>query len=149
MNKSINSRTEIVETQTLERGDHFHGHHLPWEMAKVATFGDYTILVWASDTGEIPHFHVIRGRDLLRPEFEACLKIQSAEYYPHGRSHDGRLSEKLLEELVALLQSKDQDLWGNQTLWQALIGDWNRNNEERKVPLTTTMPDYRQLVLPQ
>jgi len=148
MKEDREERTQMTETQTNERGDHFHGHHLPWEMDIVADSDGYTILVWANDAGEVPHFHVIRGEDRLKPDFEACIKIQSAEYYLHGGQHTDRLSEDVLERLVRLLESKDMDSGGKMTVWQWLVGAWNRNNKTRRIPVTTAMPDYRHMGFP-
>ena len=143
MNEASEERKRIVESQTRETGDHFHGHSLPWEMAKVARFGDCTILVWASDRMEEPHFHVVRGENLLEPESETALKILTAEYCPHEGKSTRHLEDEELEGLVGLLNAKDEYAGGKCTVWQSLIGIWNRNNETNLIPLTTPMPDYR------
>ena len=143
MNEPIEERTKLVESQTRETGDHFHGHDLPWEMAKVAAFGDCTLIVWASDRREEPHFHVVHGENLLEPESETYLKIRSAEYLPHEGKQTGYLEDGELESLVELLKAKDGYAGGKCTVWQSLIGIWNRNNETRAIPVTTPMPDYR------
>jgi hypothetical protein len=138
MNERIPKRVELDDGQ-----DHFHGHHLPWEMAKVAAFGGYRLLVWADDERASPHFHVVRGRNLLFPDFEACLEIRSAAYCPHGGKYADRLPEGDLEGLVALLASPDKCAGGKQTIWRSLLCIWNSNNDTRRIPVTTPMPDYR------
>jgi hypothetical protein len=145
MNEASEERKRIVEGQTRETGDHFHGHSMPWEMAKVARFGDCTILVWANDRMEEPHFHVVRGEDLLEPKFDTALKIRTAEYCPHEGKSSGHLEDEELEGLVELLNAKDECAGGEHTVWQSLIGVWNSNNEKRAIPLTTPMPDYRHI----
>lgn len=145
MNGDREERKRLVESQTRETGDPFHGHGLPWEIAKVARFGEYSVLVWASDRREEPHFHVIRGENLLEPEFETFLKIRTAEYYPHEGRQTGCLEEEQLERLVELLNAKDEFADGEHTVWQSLIGIWNHNNDTRAIPVTTPMPDYRQI----
>lgn len=143
MNDKSDERNRIVESQTLETGDHFHGHGWPWEIAKVARFGEYTVLVWASDRREEPHFHVVSGENLLEPDFETFLKIRTAEYYPHEGRQTGCLEEVAMERLVELLNAKDKYAGGEQTVWQSLISIWNHNNDTREIPLMTPMPDYR------
>ena len=117
------------------------------EMSKLATFSGHNLIVWTDDEVQEPHFHVTQGRDFSAPNMDCCIKIGAAEYLPH-HGHCDQLSQNHLAELVKLLKSKDEDSTGEQTFWQSLLGDWNRNNPRRKVPLTTQMPDYLHMGFP-
>lgn len=141
-NEHIEEWAKIVEAQEAEEKGQLQ---LLCEMSKVAEFNGYNLIVWTNDEGQEPHFHVTKGRNPTAPDFDCCIKFGSAEYFPHS-GHCDKMPRKHLKDLVALLKSNDEDAVGNQTFWQSLIGDWNRNNNRRKIPLTTEMPDYIHIV---
>lgn len=112
------------------------------EMAKVADFNGYKLVVWTNDEGATPHFHVMAGKDLRHPEFDACVKFRVAEYYPHDGTHTDRLPDGQAKAMVDLLKSRDPFAIGEQTVWQTLLVEWNRNDNREKISVDTPMPDY-------
>lgn len=119
------------------------------EMAKVADLDGYKLVIWPNDEGMIPHFHIIKGRNPNNPEFDACIKFLEPSYYPHGGHHTDRLSSQEIKKLVNLLNSKDIYALTEQTIWQTLMIEWNRNDNRQKIDLKTEMPDYRHIIYPQ
>ncbi len=117
------------------------------EMAKVADFRGYKLWVWTNDEGQIPHFHIIKGKPTA-PTFDACVQFKVAEYYPHGGKHTDKLPRNHLKDFVALLKSQDPYALGTQSIWQTLIIEWNRNDNKVQVPVTTPMPDFMHIVYP-
>ena len=117
------------------------------EMAKVADFRGYKLWVWTNDEGQIPHFHIIKGKPTA-PTFDACVQFKVAEYYPHGGKHTDKLPRNHLKDFVSLLKSQDPYALGTQSIWQTLIIEWNRNDNKVQVPATTPMPDFMHIVYP-
>ncbi len=116
------------------------------EMAKVADFNGYRLVIWTNDEGEIPHFHIMTGKNPNNPEFDSCIKFNVSEYYPHGGKHTDKLPHNQLKNLIGLLNS--QDPYTSDTVWKILLAEWNRNDNRVKIPMDTPMPDYRHIVYP-
>lgn len=111
------------------------------EMAKVGTIdGNYDIVVWPRDCGEIPHFHIwdsnTRGN-----EFHTCIKLEKPEYFHHTGKEDV-LNSKMKKELVTFLQAKSKVKKAELTNWQWLVILWNMNESKHNVDEDLIMPDY-------
>ena len=130
---------EIVDDeQAIQEG-------LLLEMAQVADFNGYKLIIWTNDEGKIPHFHVVKGKKPSVPDFDCCIKFQCAEYYPYGGKHTDRLPRNQLKKFIELLNSKDK-YDETHTVWESLIIEWNRNNNRTRIPSNITMPDYMHIV---
>lgn len=62
-----------------------------YEMAQIGKFDSFEIWVYGGE-GPIPHFHLIKG-DQNFPDFEACIKIEKAEYFHHSGKEGKRESK--------------------------------------------------------
>lgn len=131
-----------------EKVDKDENSYLVCEMAKVADFDGYKLWIWTNDEGKIPHFHVIKGNPLA-PSFDSCIKFKVSEYFPHGGRHKDKLPRNHLKDLVELLKSQDPYAIGQQTIWQALIIEWNRNDNKEQVSPFAPIPDFMHIVYPK
>ena len=107
------------------------------EMSRIGTIGNYEVYVNTNDAGQIPHFHF---RDMDEwDKFHACIRSDSARYFPHNGKRS-RLNSKLRKELVEFLNSKHRRL--PVTNWEYLLIQWNDNNSKVVVDESIKMPDY-------
>lgn len=114
-----------------------------YEMAKIGRFKDLYIYIWMNDGGNVPHFHISDSANYPQNStIEISVKIQSAEYFPHGNKYEDQLNSKQKKELVKFFNSKTALGVSN---WMILIDTWNRNNSSINLPISTPMPDYTKL----
>lgn len=114
-----------------------------YEMAKIGRFKNLYIYIWMNDGGNVPHFHISDSANYPQNStIEISVKIQSAEYFPHGGKYEDKLNSKQKKELVKFLNSHTSLGVSN---WKILIDTWNRNNSGMNIPISTPMPDYTQL----
>lgn len=108
------------------------------ETARVGEIDDnYEIYVNTNDIGNIPHFH-LRDKGTMGNEFHTCIEIQRNHYFHHNAKEDF-LTIKMRKNLMKFLESNDE--YG-ETNWIVLIKEWNRNNPNAKVNISTQMPNY-------
>lgn len=114
-----------------------------WEMAKCGETDDgLYIIIFSNDGGWIPHFHVFNNQNPNKATFDACLKIETPEYFKHG-SHTDILNNKQMKSIVDFLQGNDEDGDSN---WKYIIKTWNKNNSKQNIPINTPIPDYMSLI---
>lgn len=112
------------------------------EMAEVGRVGKYVVFVWSRDGGEIPHFHVGDASTYPRcTKFSAAIKIEVAEYFPHGGHYTDRFNSKETKALANFLK-KEVD---GDTNWEFIRKAWNRGTSNHKVAPSHPMPDYTKL----
>jgi hypothetical protein len=109
------------------------------------------VLVWADDPCHTtPHAHIVDAATLGN-QFNSCVKLLSAEYFPHkGKQcfphegkrecfqHEGKsdvLTSKQMKELNALMH----DGWG------FIVRCWNSNNDTTPIPSGAVCSDYTKL----
>lgn len=108
------------------------------EMARVGEIeGKYEIYVNTNDDGNIPHFH-LRDKGTMENEFHTCIEIRRNYYFHHNGKEDC-LNAKMRKNLISFLESNDE--YG-ECNWIVLIKEWNRNNSNAKIDISTPMPDY-------
>ena len=111
------------------------------------TDDSYLIYVNTDDGGKIPHFHYVdensRGKN-RKTGFNSCVKIESAEYFCHGKYCD-RLNTKQRKELQEFLSSPFEKPRFHGTNWDYIVMLWNMNNSDVEVSEDMNMPDYRNL----
>lgn len=113
------------------------------EMAEIGKFGKLIIYVWTRDGGEIPHFHIGDAVSFPRcSHFSTAIKIESAEYFPHGGKYTHKLNSKQRKELMKFLNSTDE--FGD-TAWKLIKQMWNKGISSHKVKPTLPLPDYTKL----
>ena len=114
-----------------------------WEMAKCGETEDGLVLIiWTNDPGWIPHFHILNNSNPKKATFDACLKIETPEYFKHGH-HTDILNSKQMKHVIKLLNTI---IPTGITRWQHLISNWNDNNSEQTVPYDLPIPDYMSLI---
>ena len=102
------------------------------------------VYVRTDDGGMTPHFHVRKYSGSNRPEWETCIKYESADYFLHGKYRDRFPNTKLAKGLDKLFRTLNKDDPGR-TYWQTAIIAWNLNNSTRKLPFDLEQPDYTKL----
>lgn len=101
------------------------------------------VYVHTDDSGMIPHFHVRKYSKNGHPEWETCIKFDSAEYYLHGRYKD-RLPKGVAYEMNKMFKEVNPKRRGL-TFWQSAIDDWNNNNSSIQLDQDLEQPDYCEL----
>lgn len=114
------------------------------EMATVGHIGNMYLIIWTNDAGWIPHFHVFNNQNPKKSTFDACIKLETPEYFKHGQ-HIDILSRKQIKQLIKLLESEKSP---GITWWRYIIESWNSNNSMFTVPYDMPMPDYNLLNTP-
>lgn len=112
-----------------------------YEMAACGNIEGLYLIVWTNDAGWIPHFHVFNNPNPKKTTFDACLKIETPEYFKHG-PHTDILNSKQVKQIISLLQSEKEP---GLTWWKYLISTWNANNSKAEIPTDLPMPDYTTL----
>lgn len=118
------------------------------EMARIGFIKDnpeLEVYVNTDDGGALPHFHV-RDRATRGGEFHCCIRFDAPMYFPHEGKRS-TMNAKQRKALVELLKSVDRD--SGKTLWWESLHEWNRNNSDVTVDLSTPMPDYQHLRMPE
>lgn len=100
------------------------------------------IIVFTNDPGNIPHFHVFNNQNPKKTTLNACIKIETPEYFKHG-NHTDILNGKQMKSLIKFLNSKRKE---NKTWWQHLLELWNDNNSNYEIPEDLPIPDYISLI---
>ena len=118
------------------------------EMARVGFLDDLEICVYTDDGGNIPNVHIrdvaTRGRN-----FDACVKLESPEYFDHG-SHTDTLSTKQKQQLNDFM-NKAPAKGVFRTNYEKAVYVWNDNNSNRDVEFEyyddgrVIVPDYSTL----
>ena len=114
-------------------------------MARVGYSGDLEVYVNTNDGGNIPHFHLRDPNNW--DKFHTCIKITSAEYFPHEGKED-TLNSTQRKELYEFMSgkvslNKYKDKFDNN--WELVCFLWDMNNSNISIPDDAEMPDYRKL----
>lgn len=112
-----------------------------YEMASCGNTDGLYLVVWTNDAGWIPHFHIFNNSNPKKTTFDACLKIETPEYFKHGQ-HTDILNSKQVKQIMKLLKSEKEP---GLTWWKYLISTWNANNSKAEIPTDLPMPDYTTL----
>lgn len=102
----------------------------------------YEIYIRTNDPGNIPHVHV-RDADTQGKKFEACVKLEVAEYFPHGGKYEDKFNSKERKSFDEFMNKYEEDF--NMTNYEYCLREWNRNNSQHKIPLNISKPDYTKL----
>lgn len=114
-----------------------------WEIAKCGETEDgLYIIIFTNDGGWIPHFHIYNNQNPKKATFDACLKIETPEYFKHV-NHTDILNRKQMKSIYDFLQGVDDDGDSN---WKYIIKTWNKNNSKQTIPIDLLIPDYMSLI---
>ncbi len=119
------------------------GHRTDIEgMARIGYAGEYEVFINTDDPGSIPHVHVRDKNNWKR--FHCCVKLETAEYFPHGNkvSEFNSQERKLFAEFMESLISKRKF---NGTVWDYCTLEWDANNSKYEISDDVERPDYRKL----
>lgn len=111
------------------------------EMARVGFVDDFEVIVYTDDPGNIPHVHIVdtatRGE-----KFSSCVKLEVAEYFPHGDKDKFNTKER--KEFDKFMRSKPRN---NRyaTNYEYACEMWNGNNLKTTVDSSREQPDYTKL----
>jgi hypothetical protein len=118
------------------------------EMAHVGFVGDLEVCVFSREGGNIPHVHV-HDAGTLGKEFDACVKLESPEYFSHG-SHTDKLNTGDKHRLDRFMNDDPND-GVFRTNYEAAVYMWNKSNPQHKVEIERyddgrpIIPDYTTL----
>ena len=101
------------------------------------------VYVHTNDSGRVPHFHIRKYSKENKPEWETCVRYDSAEYFLHGKYKD-KLPSGIPEKLDSMLRQINPKRRGI-TYWQSAIDDWNNNNSSEQLDPDLVQPDYTEL----
>lgn len=110
-----------------------------YEMAQVGVAVGLELWVWPKEGGYVPHFHFWT----VDRKIGGCLKLESAEYFKHGK-HQSELGSHQRRQLCEFLQKPAKNFPGL-TNWQVVLGMWNSSNPQAQVDLNQQMPNYKEL----
>lgn len=112
-----------------------------FEMAACGYTEGMYLVIFTNDGGWVPHFHVFNNQNPKKTTVNACLKLETPEYFKHG-NHTDILNAKQVKQLVKFLKS---EMRPDMTWWQHLVDTWNSNNSKQELPYNLPMPDYTSL----
>lgn len=118
------------------------------EMARVgwiptSTTKTVEVYVRTDDSGKIPHFHIRKYSGNNDPEWETCIKYETAEYFLHGKYQD-TLPNKLKKQLDDMLR-EDNPKDPGRTYWDTAVVAWNQNNSDVELNINIEQPNYNEL----
>lgn len=131
-------------------------HHRIADMSIAGQFKKgilFEVLVYSKDGGNEPHIHVV-DENTDGDEFNACIKLTSPEYFPHGGKYTDTLNSRQKRAFVNFINSIDpdsKDLGKERTVYEVCCWLWNKNNSNLKVKVqydennNPIIPDYSQL----
>lgn len=124
-------------------------HSLTEKNIKLKTEGSeskMSIWVYPNDDGNIPHFHVERGKS---SKFSCAIKLEKAEFFPHGLhkdiliNDDCKTIDKIMDKPTTCKEYKGS------TVWQACVKVWNNEVAKRqskpKISDDIVKPDYSKM----
>ena len=118
------------------------------EMARVGQIDDLEVCIYNREGGNVPHVH-IRDYATMGREFDACVKLESPEYFDHG-CHTDILTTKQKHQLNDFMNSKPK-YSAERTNYEFAVSMWNNNGSNRIVELEyyddgrVIIPDYSTL----
>ena len=119
------------------------------EIARVGYInGELEVYVWTDDPGNIPHVH-IRDTNSKGMNFETCVKLDTNEYFLHGK-HKDKFNAKQKKEFAEFMEAKP--LKGPyKTNYELAVSMWELNNSNTEVNIkkdvlgNIIIPDYRKI----
>ncbi len=145
MKKLIREDTELSMYIDAKRRDEDFGTAV-FAMARVGFLGDgkkYKVIVWPEEGDNIPHMHIMDTNE--EGLLDACIRIDEAEYFPHGK-HTDILNRKQKDMFITLMEGTKLARGGVVvTNWQRALDLWNENTNHVQLPEDMDMPDYRKL----
>ena len=100
------------------------------EIARVGQIDDLEVCIYNREGSNVPHLH-IRDYATMGREFDACVKLESPEYFDHG-CHTDILSTKQKHQLNDFMnEAPAKGVF--RTNYEKAVYMWNDNNSDRDV----------------
>lgn len=117
------------------------------EIAKLGKVGKYYISIFSGE-GAIPHLHFYTNENDIKNG--GAIRLDKAEYFPHGRNYTKKLNANDLDEFIQWLNSYSQEykvLNYEITTYQNLCILWRQNNPDfiKLLPYNAEQPDYTKI----
>lgn len=120
------------------------------EMARIGKMNTFDIVVYTDDMGYIPHVHIIdsatRGE-----EFDTCVRLETNQYFLHGR-HQDMFNTRQCKEFNEFMKQPHRNIHYRNN-YEYAVNLWNDNNSNSYVQLkedeegNIIMPNYK-IILP-
>lgn len=117
--------------------------HILNEMALVGNVDNFEIIVYTHDPGYIPHVHIIDA-STRGEKFSSCVKLESAEYFPHGGKYKDKLNTKERKAFQTFMESKPRNKRYS-TNYEYACSMWNDNNSSVNIDENHPIPNYLDL----
>lgn len=121
------------------------------EFARVGFAGKFEIYIMTNDPGSVPHFH-IRDAATQGDEFETCIRIDTNQYFFHGK-YKGVLNSKQRKDLAEFMEGPCK-LGKYQNNYELAVDMWNLNNNSDVIIYpkmdengNIIVPNYREILL--
>lgn len=129
-------------SQLLEES--FSMEHRLNEMARIGFMDEFEIVIYTDDPGNIPHMHILDA-STHGDNFSSCVKLESAEYFPHGGKYVDKFNSNQRKAFNEFMKSKPSRVTLYKTNYQYACEMWNGNNSKTTVDSTREQPDYTKL----
>lgn len=120
------------------------------EFARVGFAGKFEIYIMTNDPGSVPHFH-IRDAAMQGNEFETCIRIDTNQYFFHGK-YKGVLNSKQRKDLAEFMEGPCK-LGKYQNNYELSVDMWNLNNNSDVIIYpkmdesgNIVVPNYREIL---
>ena len=128
-------------SQLLEES--FSMEHILNDMARIGFMDEFEIVIYTDDPGNIPHMHILDA-STHGNNFSSCVKLESAEYFPHGGKYKDKFNSKQRKAFNEFMKSKPKNKRFS-TNYEYACSMWNDNNSKTNVDETREQPDYTKL----
>ena len=132
---------EYTERDDMDIGD-IHDYLSSWETEPwlIDSINGYSIYLYVGDYESYPHFHFV-DVETKGKKFNACIKIDKAEYLNHSLNKNSKLNKQQTEDLQKLLERPFRSKKFDGTNYEFIKDMWNMNYDT-KIDENLTVPNY-------
>ena len=132
---------EYTERDDMDIGDiHRYLSSCETEPWLIDSINGYSIYLYVGDYESYPHFHFV-DVETKGKKFNACIKIDKAEYLNHSLNKNSKLNKQQTEDLQKLLERPFRSKKFDGTNYEFIKDMWNMNYDT-KVDENLTVPNY-------
>ena len=132
---------EYTERNDMDIKD-IHDYLSSWETEPwlIDSINGYSIYLYVGDYESYPHFHFV-DEETKGKKFNACIKIDKAEYFNHSLNRNDKLNKKQKEDLQKLLETPFRKTKYAGTNYELIKDMWNMNYDN-KISESLEIPNY-------
>ncbi len=132
---------EYTERNDMDIKD-IHDYLNSWETEPwfIDSINGYSIYLYVGDYESYPHFHFV-DEETKGKKFNACIKIDKAEYFNHSLNRNDKLNKKQKEDLQKLLETPFRKTKYAGTNYELIKDMWNMNYDN-KISESLEIPNY-------